>query len=125
MCTRSFVLVACWSIAGCDNSAFFGEPAAEKTAVQPPAMAKPPLRPPECQGAMDLIASCGVALEPSRISAVAECRKETYLGDTELQAFLRCLGDGPSCDQLTRCSGPIGSMGHATTSAPAGAGGEK
>jgi hypothetical protein len=35
------------------------------------------------------IASCKVALEPTRISAVAECKKETYLGDTELQVFLR------------------------------------
>ncbi len=48
---------------------------------------------------MELIAGCQVALEPTRISAVAECKKETYLGDTELQVFLRCLGDAPTCDR--------------------------
>ena len=74
---------------------------------------------------MDLIAGCKVSLEPTRISAVAECKKETYLGDTELQVFLRCLGESPTCDELVRCSGPIGSMGQATTSAPTGAGGDK
>ena len=74
---------------------------------------------------MDLIATCSVSLEPSRISAVAECKKATYLGDTELQAFLRCLGEGATCEQLIRCSGPIGSLGEATTSAPTDAGGGK
>jgi hypothetical protein len=126
MCIRSFVLaVSCSTIAACDNSAFFGGTAAEeKPEVPPPAMAKPSPRPPECQAAMDLIAGCNVALEPTRISAVAECRKESYLGDTELQAFLRCLGDAPTCEQLVRCSGPIGSMGQATTTAaPSAAGG--
>jgi hypothetical protein len=121
MCIRSFVFaLGCWALAGCDNSAFFGEPPAEKVEVAPPAMVKPAARPPECQAAMDLIASCKIALEPTRISAVAECKKESYLGDTELQAFLRCLGDGATCEQLVRCSGPIGSMGHATS-----AGGDK
>jgi len=119
---RSFVLAA--SLAACDTSAFFGDQAPEKPAPPPPAMAAPPKRPPECQAAMDLIASCKVALEPTRISAVAECRKETYLGDTELQVFLRCLGDAPTCEQLVRCSGPIGSMGQATA-APSDAGGDK
>jgi hypothetical protein len=53
--------------------------------------------------------------------AVAECKKETYLGDTELQVFLRCLGDAPTCDQLVRCSGPIGSMGQAAAPPAGGA----
>jgi hypothetical protein len=122
MCIRSFVLAVSGSLsAACDDSAFFGDQAPEKPVVAAPAMAKPPPRPPECQAAMDLIAGCKVSLEPSRISAVAECKKETYLGDTELQVFLRCLGDAPTCDQLVRCSGPIGSMGQAA--APSGAGG--
>jgi len=120
---RSFVLAA--SLAACDTSAFFGDQAPEKPAPPPPAMAAPPKRPPECQAAMDLIASCKVALEPTRISAVAECKKETYLGDTELQVFLRCLGDAPTCDQLVRCSGPIGAMGAQATTAPSDAGGAK
>ena len=121
MCIRSFVLaVSCSLSAACDDSAFFGDQAPEKPAVAAPAMAKPPPRPPECQAAMDLNASCKVSLEPSRISAVAECKKESYLGDTELQVFLRCLGDGATCDQLVRCSGPIGSMGQAAPASDAG-----
>ena len=115
----SFVLAV--SLASCDTGAFFGDQAPEKPATPPPAMAPPPKRPPECQAAMDLIASCKVALEPTRISAVAECKKETYLGDTELQVFLRCLGDAPTCDQLVRCSGPIGSMGQAAAPPAGGA----
>ena len=113
MCIRSFVLAV--SLSACDTSAFFGDQAPEKPATPAPAMAAPPKRPPECQAAMDLIASCKVSLEPTRISAVAECKKETYLGDTELQAFLRCLGSAPTCDQLLRCSGPVGTLTPATT----------
>jgi hypothetical protein len=75
-----------------------------------PARANAGTRPKECQVAMQLITTCKVSLEPTRISAVAECTSPSYLGDTELQAFLRCLGDAPNCDQLVRCSGPIGSL---------------
>ena len=121
---RSFVLAV--SLAACDTSAFFGDQAPEKPAIPPPAMAEPPKRPPECQAAMDLIATCKVSLEPTRISAVAECKKETYLGDTELQVFLRCLGNAPTCEQLVRCSGPIEALGaQATTTAPGDAAGAK
>jgi hypothetical protein len=80
-----------------------------------PARAKAGTRPKECQAAMQLITTCKVSLEPTRISAVAECTSPSYLGDTELQAFLRCLGDAPTCDQLSRCSGPIGTLTPATT----------
>jgi hypothetical protein len=112
--------LGCWGVAACDDSAFFGEqPEATKPAAPPPAMAKPAPRPPECQAAMELIAGCQVPLEPSRISAVAECKKETYLGDTELQVFLRCLGEGATCEQLAKCSGPIEAVGAA---APASGG---
>ena len=64
---------------------------------------------------MQLITTCKVALEPTRISAVAECTSPSYLGDTELQAFLRCLGDAPTCDELLKCSGPIGTLAPATS----------
>jgi hypothetical protein len=64
---------------------------------------------------MQLITTCKVALEPTRISAVAECTSPSYLGDTELQAFLRCLGGAPTCEQLLRCSGPVGSLPPAGT----------
>jgi hypothetical protein len=64
---------------------------------------------------MQLITTCKVALEPTRISAVAECTSPSYLGDTELQAFLRCLGDAPTCEQLLRCSGPVGTLTPAGT----------
>jgi hypothetical protein len=118
------LLVACWAAQGCDDSAFFGEKAAPtKPAIEPPPQVKPPARPKECQTAMDLITSCGVALEPTRIAAVAECKQETYLGDAELQVFLRCLGETPSCEQLVRCSGPIAAG--AAAGAPADAGGAK
>jgi hypothetical protein len=63
---------------------------------------------------MQLITTCKVALEPTRISAVAECTSPSYLGDTELQAFLRCLGDAPACEQLLRCAGPVGTLTPAT-----------
>ena len=68
---------------------------------------------------MQLITTCKVALEPTRISAVAECTSPSYLGDTELQAFLRCLGDAPTCEQLVRCSGPIGTLPSGPTDPPA------
>jgi hypothetical protein len=80
-----------------------------------PARANAGTRPKECQVAMQLITTCKVSLEPTRISAVAECTSPSYLGDTELQAFLRCLGDAPACDQLVRCSGPVGTLTPATT----------
>jgi len=79
-----------------------------------PTRANAGTRPKECQVAMQLITTCKVALEPTRISAVAECTSPSYLGDTELQAFLRCLGDAPNCEQLVRCSGPIGTLEPAT-----------
>jgi hypothetical protein len=53
---------------------------------------------------MQLITTCKVALEPTRISAVAECTSPSYLGDTELQAFLRCLGAAPTCEEP--CAAP-------------------
>jgi hypothetical protein len=65
---------------------------------------------------MQLITTCKVVLEPTRISAVAECTAPNYLGDTELQAFLRCLGDAPTCDQLQRCAGPVGTLAPAMPS---------
>jgi hypothetical protein len=80
----------------------------------------PGTRPKECQVAMQLITTCKVALEPTRISAVAECTNPAYLGDTELQIFLRCLGEAPTCEQLQRCSGPVGTLTPATPLPPAG-----
>ena len=75
---------------------------------------------------MDLITGCHVPLAPSRIQAIAECSAPQYLGDTELMAFLRCLGDKPNCEQLARCSGPIVQVtpdgGHAAGAEPGPAG---
>ena len=79
-----------------------------------PTRANAGTRPKECQVAMQLITTCKVALEPSRISAVAECTSPAYLGDTELQVFLRCLGATPTCETLVRCAGPIGTLTPAT-----------
>jgi hypothetical protein len=101
----------CLALAGC-----FGSNGSEELPPPPPpvytgpARANAGMRPKECQAAMQLITTCKVALEPTRISAVAECTSPSYLGDTELQAFLRCLGDAPTCEQLQRCSGPVGSL---------------
>ena len=96
---------------------FGGSPAELPPPPEPistgPARANAGTRPKECQVAMQLITTCKVALEPTRISAVAECTSPSYLGDTELQAFLRCLGDAPTCEQLLRCSGPVGTLGPA------------
>ena len=102
----AFLLLLC----GACDSAFFGAEAEKPPPIEPPKQAKVPTRPKECQVAMDLLTTCEGAreqLEPSRITAVAECANPTYLGDTELMAFLRCLGDAPDCAQLARCSGPI------------------
>jgi len=107
--TRSVFLVASLLC-----SCFGSDPAELPPPPEPvyagPARANAGTRPKECQVAMQLITTCKVALEPTRISAVAECTSPSYLGDTELQAFLRCLGGAPTCEQLVRCSGPIGTM---------------
>jgi len=110
------LVVSILALSGC-----FGGDAAQELPPPPdpvytgPARAKAGTRPKECQVAMQLITTCKVALEPTRISAVAECTSPNYLGDTELQAFLRCLGDAPTCDTLVRCSGPIGTLTPGTT----------
>jgi hypothetical protein len=114
--TRSGLLIASTLALG---ACFGGGDPAELPPPPPPVYTGPArasnTRPKECQAAMQLITTCKVALEPTRISAVAECTAPAYLGDTELQLFLRCLGEAPTCDALARCSGPVGTLTPATT----------
>ena len=110
------LLASLFALSGCFGGGTPEEPPPPPDPVYTgPARAKAGTRPKECQVAMQLITTCKVALEPTRISAVAECTSPNYLGDTELQAFLRCLGDAPTCETLVRCSGPIGTLAPATT----------
>jgi hypothetical protein len=118
-------LAFCLTLPACDMINLFcgtsgdAPPAPPDPVSTAPTRARTRVRPPECQAAMQLISSCKeVTLASTRITAVAECEAPGYYGDSELMAFLRCMGTAPDCARLQACSGPIGTLTPAVPEAP-------